>query len=335
MSRVDQPDSEVKPPPEDPGESSSARCVRQWEERAREVAQRIERGELEGMIAQLMDEDEHRPYEVALDITKGGPAVIPRVIALADDPQPRMREMACYILGQLGHPDAEVSGCFVYSPEGVPTLVRVLETDPDEEVQASAAHALGFQAAPLTLPTLCRAALHPSSEVRYAVAHALGSFYEEAWEGAEGAARRANVIQSLLRLMDDEDEDVRDWATFGIHLAEHDTPEVRARLWKALDDPDADVRGEAACGLAKFGDRSLIPRLEVLLREDPLETTHFFDAAEELGDPCLLPAVLAGAERWRAEMKEGEEMHLDVTSAIEALQAADVLAGDEATPDGE
>lgn len=298
-----------------------AQYAREWEERAREVALRIERGELEQMIELLMDDDEHRRYDVALDVTKGGAAVVPRVIELADDVRPRMREMACYILGQLGYPDPNIPGSRVYTPEGVPTLVRVLENDADEEVQASAAHALGFQKVPSTLPALCRAALHPSPEVRYAAAHALGSFYAEIWEEAEARPHRASVTQALLRLMDDEDDDVRDWATFGIHQGGHDTPEVRARLWRALDDPHADVRGEAACALAIFGDRSLIPRLEVLLREDPLETVHFFEAAEELGDPCLLPAVLAGVERWRADMKEGEEMNFLITSAIEALQA--------------
>ena len=48
--------------------------------------------------------------------------------------------------------------------------------------------------------------------------------------------------------MDDEDEDVRDWATFSIHQGGHDTPEVRARLWEALDDPFSNVRAEAAFG---------------------------------------------------------------------------------------
>jgi HEAT repeat protein len=329
MSSVNNPDSEMKPPANEPAvtqsngepaESSSARFVRQWQERAREVALRIERGELEQMIAQLMDDDENVRYDVALDIAKGGQAVIPRVVALAEDPRPRMREMACYILGGLGYPDAGVSGSFVSSSEGVPTLVRVLETDPDEEVQASAAHALGCQTVLSTVPALCRAALHPSPEVRYAVAQALGSFYEEVWEDPEAAPRRAEVIQTLLRLMDDEDEDVRDWATFGIHQGSHDTPEVRARLWKALDDPFWEVRGEAVAGLAKFGDRSLIPRLDTLLREDPDLPEHYFDAADEFRDPSLLPAVLVGAERWREGLKEGEKLPYGVVYAIQALE---------------
>lgn len=122
--------------------------------------------------------------------------------------------------------------------------------------------------------------------------------------------------------MDDPDEEVRDWATFGIHQGEHDTPETRARLWRALDDPNVDVRGEAAAGLAKFGDRSLIPRLDRVLREDLDMASCYFEAAEELGDPVLLPAVLAAAARWEKAMEPGEELHSMITSAIEVLQKA-------------
>jgi hypothetical protein len=82
------------------------------------------------------------------------------------------------------------------------------------------------------------------------------------------------------------------------------------------------VRGEAAAGLAKFGDRSLIPRLDQLLREDPALHSCFFEAAEELGDPCLLPAVLEGAERRRQGIYKGEKLHPIITSAIEALEKA-------------
>jgi HEAT repeat protein len=328
----DPADPEIEPPPGEPAADATDRgpeacedaidpAVRAWEERRREVRERLDRGELELMIAQLMDDDENARYEAARDIAKGGPSVLPRAIELAEDPRPRMREMACYILGQVGDPDPESPELLIRYPDGLPTLVCHLEHDPDEEVRSTAAHALGFLQLPASLPALCVAALSPSVEIRYAAAHGLGSFYEEVWEDPEAAPLRAEVIRTLLRLMDDEDEDVRDWATFAIHQGRHDTPEVRARLWKVLDDSHPEVRGEAACALAIFGDRSLIPRLERLLREDPLVTTHFFEAAEELGDPCLLPAVLVGADRWRAEMKEGEEMSFWITSAIEALQA--------------
>jgi HEAT repeat protein len=107
--------------------------------------------------------------------------------------------MACYILGQVGYTDPNSRGCLLHYPEGVPTLVRHLESDPDENIQASAAFALGFQKVPSSLPALCRAARHPSAEVRYAVAHALGSFYEDVWEDEEARRYRGEVIPALLR----------------------------------------------------------------------------------------------------------------------------------------
>ena len=260
----------------------------------------------------LLGEDEDARYDAARVIARMGRPVLDRALAWADDPRPRMREMACFILGQIGERD-EQGVVVARDPEGIPVLLRLLETDPEAEVRSAAAAALGHHAAPATVPALVRAVSDPSEDVRFDVATALGSFYwiEKNEDHHKGAAAAA-----LLRLMDDEDEDVRDWATFGIHQGRHDTPETRARLWQALDDPNSAVRGEAAEGLALFGDRSLIPRLDALLREDDELPSHYFTAAEEFGDPILLPAVEVGAERW-LEMQD--ELHATIVSALEAL----------------
>jgi hypothetical protein len=316
-------------------EEMTRQWVRDYEEERLEVAGQVARGELEGLIERLMDEDEDKRYDLALHLARGGQPVIPRVIELAEDARPRMREMACYILGQVGSLDPESPGSLIHYPDGIPTLVRLLESDPDPEVRAAAAYALGFQREPSTAPALCRAANEPSPEVRLGVAHALRSFWVADWEDEKGRGLRSEVTAALLRLMDDEDDDVRDWATFGLSQEGHDTPQVRARLWQALDDPYADVRGEAATGLAIFGDRSLIPRLDQLLREDEALSPCFFEAAEELGDPCLLPAVLEGAERWRHGIYRGEKLHSFITSAIEALEKATAAAAVECAPSGE
>jgi HEAT repeat protein len=281
---------------------------------------------ISGPIERLLDEDQEARYETAREISRMGRPVIPRLLALADDPRPRMRAMVCYILGQIG--DRIPGEMFIDRyPEGIPTLLRLLESDPDEEVREGAAAALGHHAVPCVLPALCRAAAEASAEIRYAVAWALGGTFGDGWTSAEARRHRPEVIRTLLRLMDDEDEDVRDWATFGIHLGEHDTPEVRARLWQALDDPFSNVRAEAALGLARLGDRALIPRLEPILREDDECQELHFEAAMALGDPCLLDAVREGAEHWSTFLDEGEEVPWKVTRAIEVLQqAADRLA---------
>ena len=68
---------------------------------------------------------------------KGGPVVLPRMIELAEDTRPRMREMACYILGQVGYPDPDYPLLLIRHPDGIPTLVRHLESDSDEHVRAT------------------------------------------------------------------------------------------------------------------------------------------------------------------------------------------------------
>ena len=277
-------------------------------------------GELDELIGRLIEEDETARYETALQIARLGRSVIPRVIELTHDYRARIREMAAYILGQVGYLDPEDPNWLIRYPDGIPTLIHLLVSDPDSEVRAVTAYALGFHRAPEAIPALCHASLDSYPEVREAVASALGSCSIPDAEDELGRRYLDDIRTTLLRLADDEDDEVRNWATFGLRHEEHDTPQVRARLWRALDDPYADVRGEAAEALAGFGERSLIPRLECLLREDKAISPCYFAAAEDLGDPCLLPAVLVGAERWRATMEEGEELHFMITSAIESLQ---------------
>ena len=230
--------------------------------------------------------------------------------------------MACYLLGNASDPSREE---FTRLPDGIPVLIHLFEHETHEEVLASAAYALGHQAtehsaAGEAVPRLCELITHPSVEVRYAVTHALGSFWAGHWE--THPELQPTVGQALLVLTRDPDEDVRDWAVFGLHQGCHDTPEVRACFWRALDDPCPDVRGEAAAGLAKFRDRSFLPRLEQLLREDDDLPVAYFEAAEEVEDPTLLPAVLEGERRWRECMDEGKELHPSIPSAIKALSPA-------------
>lgn len=249
------------------------------------------------LLPGLTDEDEDRMYAAARGIADLGRAVLPQVIALTDDSNPRLRDRACYILGITGDPvpDSLFAKPF---PEATPVLIRKLADDVNEGVRASAAHALGHARDPAGIPALLGIVADPSADIRFAASRALGSFGEWCWETPEGARYKAEVGSALLRLMDDEDEDVRDWATFGIHQGSHDTPETRARLWRALDDPWPEVRGEAAAALGKFGDRSFIPRLDRLLREDEDISPCYFEAAVELADPSLLPAVLQAQADW-------------------------------------
>ena len=56
---------------------------------------------------------------------------------------------------------------------------------------------------------------------------------------------------ALLRLTEDTDDDVRDWATFGLDVqGGADSAEIRDALFRKLTDRNADVREEAMAGLA-------------------------------------------------------------------------------------
>ena len=66
----------------------------------------------------------------------------------------------------------------------------------------------------------------------------------------------------LSDLSRDADEEVRDWATFGLgSLTEVDTPELRETLLARLVDTDDNTRGEAVIGLAKRHDPRVVAPL--------------------------------------------------------------------------
>lgn len=266
----------------------------------------------------LTIEDEDTRFEAVDEIYRITTPDFAAVAEWADDARPEVRAAACYALRlQDYREDAPERGALFY-PQGVPILLKKLH-DPESQVRADAAFALGHIGDAQSLPALINSASDTSEDVRYGVAFALGSFHEDHWE-KYGEQDKPATRAALLRLMDDEDEDVRDWATFGIHQGQHDTPEARARLWRALDDPNPDVRGEAAEGLALFDDRSFLLRLDRLLREDEDISPCYFIAAETFNDPVLLPAVLEAAENWRGTLAEGEKLHGAIVSAIEKLQ---------------
>ncbi|GDX40126.1 hypothetical protein LBMAG21_04180 [Armatimonadota bacterium] len=260
----------------------------------------------------LENEDEDIRYKAAQEIAFDIKPPYEQVCEWGQSESPLRREMAAFILGSSAWTDDAKTVTALTYPQAVPFLLKVLN-DTDEDVEQSALEALANHKEPNTLPVILGYADHAWEDLRWSVAFSLGSWD---WEGA-CRQYREEAIRVLVKLMDDTDDDVRDWATFSVHNARLDTPETRARLWKALEDTDCDVRGEAAQGLAKFGDSSFIPVLERMLWEDEDLSPCYFLAAEEFGDPALLPAVIAASERWLAE---GHEMTWFIEPTIKALR---------------
>jgi HEAT repeat protein len=92
---------------------------------------------------------------------------------------------------------------------------------------------------------------HPDEVVRHAVAFALPS------PGLDELA-----LDALIGLTRDVDDEVRDWATFGLaELSDADNEAIRGALLARVEDDPYEIRVEAIVGLARRQDERVRPHL--------------------------------------------------------------------------
>jgi HEAT repeat protein len=128
------------------------------------------------------------------------------------------------------------------------------------------------------------------------------------------------AVEGLIQLSVDPDEDVRNWATFGLGtMMDVDTPALRDALVQRLGDPNAEIRGEALVGLAQRKDERV---LEPLRRELVGESVGVLavEAAGSLGDLSLLPLLL---ELRNSVGTAGQYFDHILDGAIEVLERAE------------
>ncbi len=154
-------------------------------------------------------------------------------------------------------------------------MLLELLSDNDPDVLYSAILALQHVDAARAAAHVLAFSNHPNENVRYAVAFALcGVDSEEA-------------INALLTLAKDEDDDVRNWATFGLgQQSDADTPWIREALAARLEDQDEDVRYGAIIGLARRRDVRMTIFLKTMLHDDPDDVFAREAAARLLGMEC-------------------------------------------------
>lgn len=160
----------------------------------------------------------------------------------SDDPLKRARGadvLACF--GKNHHNN--------FLEESYAAVSKLLEQETAIRPLASAIFTLGHLYDARAIPLITRFAMHPDAEVRFAVACALGD--------SRNHERSARVLTALS---DDVDEDVRDWATFGLQ-SNLDSPHIREALVRRLDDSFEDARQEAMVGLAMRRDIRVLPPL--------------------------------------------------------------------------
>lgn len=213
------------------------------------------------------------------------------------------RVLAADILAQVAVGD-ETRGT-----EAADILLPIFEQETDVEVLGAIACAFGFIKDARCIPRLVQLSIHPDETVRYEVVLGLSGHDEE------------SAIAALIVLSSDADEDVRNWATFGLgKQTEVGTPELRNALIARLSDPDDETRHEALVGLALRGDTRVVPAFFKELKSA--------GSAEELEDWYLITeaaiAVIQAAKnypdaRWCLLLEE--LMGLEIGDPSEARKA--------------
>lgn len=147
-----------------------------------------------------------------------------------------------------------------------------MSQETDAEALAAAITALGHLDNPAAVGLVSAHQSHPDANVRYAVAFTLGSFPND-----------SGSVVILLKLMEDRDADVRDWATFALGvLGSASSAEILDALCRRMDDSNNDVREEAMIGLAKRQDRRVVPALITALENTSISERVIEAAAEML-----------------------------------------------------
>jgi len=217
--------------------------------------------------ALLGDYEDEAPWEAVHALRMMGTRqVFERAADLCKSTDPLSRARGADVLAQLGKTADHASNIFPEESYSVITDLVQRETEP--QPLAAGIAALGHIDNPLAIPLITSFSLHPSSEVRFDVAFALGCFPNDPLS-----------VEALLRLTQDPDKDVRDWATFGLGvLGNADSDEIREALVRRLNDPDEDVREEAMVGLGKRGDQRVLATLLAAL-EEPESTVRVVETA--------------------------------------------------------
>ncbi len=200
--------------------------------------------------------------------------------AVADE-----RQLGADVLGQLG----AGKPTYPFAGESRRPLWELVN-DPANDVVQAAIVALGHLGVSDGASRLVAAASSPDSDVRQAVAYALGGSEEPV------------AVALLIELTSDTDTEVRSWATFGLgSLGEADSPALREALLSRLQDADDETRGEALLGLAVRGDERVLEPLVAELQSECVGTLSV-EAAKELADPCLVPALTALLDWWDVDV---------------------------------
>ena len=200
------------------------------------------------------------------------------------------QEIGIRILGQLGIPER------AFPNECLDILLQLWQTETNSDILCDVGIALGHLGDSKAISSLVKYKNHSHADVRYGVVSGL--------LGQENS----QAVEALVELSGDIDEDVRNWATFGLgSQIEIDTDKIREALWQRLLKEPRDteisheIYGEALVGLAIRKDRRVIKPLLAELQSNCVGVLAV-EAAEEIGDRRLYNALIELKEWWDCDL---------------------------------
>lgn len=225
-------------------------------------------------VALTGDEDDDHAWGAIRELQeRGDDAVFESAKRLTQSSSEKERGLGVNVLAQWGTPKRSEE----QRVKCADVVLELLRTEEAPRVLHAIGFALGHLRDSRAVDALIPFANHRDPEVR------LGVTFGVLWAPA--------AIGCLIGLSADVDDDVRNWATFGLGQMGADSPALRDALVARLNDANAEIRGEALLGLAQRKDARVI---EPLRRElaGPLEWMFAVEAAGALGDRALLPLLL-------------------------------------------
>jgi HEAT repeat protein len=251
----------------------------------------------------LYDENSDESWDAVHELraTRATRKIYKKARKLCHSKKMNKRQVGVTILSQFGKWEKRL-----FRKKRLKLLLKMIEEEDDPTMLHTLAISLGHFHDKRANPALFDLRDHDDAQVRYAVAFSLYDYeleYEE-------------VAEALIELSTDSASMVRDWATFRLRYLEFDSGAIRDALYARLSDSDEETRGEALVGLAKRKDQRVFEPLLAELERMP-DWSLPLEAAEELADVRLLPALRKLEENW-----EGKQfwMYDDLQKAIAACE---------------
>ena len=229
----------------------------------------------------LTEEDEDAAWDaVGILHFRGNREVFEAAKNLCESNNLKERRLGVDILGQLGVPKR------TFLDESLAILFKLIDSEQDSNILYAIGIALGHIGDFRASAPLVKLKKHPNSDVRFGVVIGISCQENEL------------AISTLIELSSDEDEEVRNWATFGLgSQIEADTVEIREALFQRLVEADHEIRGEALVGLARRRDERVIEPLIKELSSDCVGVLAV-EAAQKIGDARLYSALMQLKEWW-------------------------------------